>query len=316
MFAREGAKFFAIDIDELALSSIPDVTTCRLDVTNREAIQRVVADIGAIDVLFNCAGSVPSGTILQSSEEELDYVFNLNVRSMYYLIRAFLPSMLAQRGGSIINTSSVASSLKGVPNRFTYSLTKAAVIGLTKSVAADFVGQGIRCNAICPGTVQTPSLDERIRKQAAASGRKEEEVRSEFVGRQPMGRLGEANEIAYLATYLRSWGWAKANPQEARALMKKFYAQGGVDISDRAMDQEFAQRPVFLLDQQLKILDRAKGASEVDRWLADIGAFMADVGTLPQAPDVKAFVTDDYMKMVAADPKLKAFATEFDKAAK
>jgi 2-keto-3-deoxy-L-fuconate dehydrogenase len=204
MFAREGAKVFAIDIDELALSSIPDVTTCRLDVTSREAIQRVVADIGAIDVLFNCAGSVPSGTILQSSEEELDYVLNLNVRSMYYLIRAFLPSMLAQRGGSIINMSSVASSLKGVPNRFTYSLTKAAVIGLTKSVAADFVGQGIRCNAICPGTVQTPSLDERIRKQAAASGRKEEEVRSEFVGRQPMGRLGEADEIAYLATYLAS----------------------------------------------------------------------------------------------------------------
>src|SRR6202162_5661646 len=194
MFAREGAKVFAIDIDELALSSIPDVTTCRLDVTSR----------GAIDVLFNCAGSVPSGTILQSSEEELDYVFNLNVRSMYYLIRAFLPSMLAQRGGSIINMSSVASSLKGVPNRFTYSLTKAAVIGLTKSVAADFVGQGIRCNAICPGTVQTPSLDERIRKQAAASGRKEEEVRSEFVGRQPLGRLGEEDEIAYLATYLAS----------------------------------------------------------------------------------------------------------------
>jgi 2-keto-3-deoxy-L-fuconate dehydrogenase len=204
MFSLEGAKVFAADIDEAALASIPNVTACKLDVTERGAIQRFAADIGAIDVLFNCAGLVQSGTILQSSEEELAYALNLNVRSMYYLIRAFLPAMLAQGGGSIINMSSVASSLKGVPNRFTYSLTKAAVIGLTKSVAADFVGQGIRCNAICPGTVQTPSLDVRIRTQAAASGRREEEVRSEFVARQPMGRLGEAGEIAYLATYLAS----------------------------------------------------------------------------------------------------------------
>src|SRR6201996_971148 len=171
MFTREGAKVVAIDIDEAALISIPDVIPCRLDVTDREAIQRLAAEIGAIDVLFNCAGVVHSGTILQSSEEELEYALNLNVRSMYHLIRAFLPAMLARRGGSIINMSSVASSLKGVPNRFAYSLSKAAVIGLTKSVAADFVGQGIRCNAICPGTVQTPSLDERIRTQAISSGR-------------------------------------------------------------------------------------------------------------------------------------------------
>jgi 2-keto-3-deoxy-L-fuconate dehydrogenase len=204
MFAREGAKVIATDIDEAALSSIPNVTACRLDVTDRGSIQRLAADIGAIDVLFNCAGCVHSGTILQSSEEELNFALNLNVRSMYHLIRAFLPTMIARRGGSIINMSSVASSLKGVPNRFTYSLTKAAVIGLTKSVAADFVGQGIRCNAICPGTVQTPSLDQRIRTQAVASGRHEEEVRIEFVSRQPMGRLGEADEIAYLATYLAS----------------------------------------------------------------------------------------------------------------
>ena len=204
MFALEGAKVFATDIDEAALSSIPNVTACRLDVTDRGAIQRLAADIGAIDVLFNCAGIVHSGTILQSSEEELDYAINLNVRSMYRLIRAFLPSMLSGRGGSIVNMSSVASSLKGVPNRFAYSLTKAAVIGLTKSVAADFVGQGIRCNAICPGTVQTPSLDERIRAQASSSGRHQEEVRNEFIARQPMGRLGQAEEIAYLATYLAS----------------------------------------------------------------------------------------------------------------
>ena len=204
MFSLEGAKVFAADIDEVALASIPNVTACRLDVTDRGGVRRLAADIGAIDVLFNCAGLVQSGTILQSSEEELEYALNLNVLSMYHLIRAFLPAMLAQGGGSIINMSSVASSLKGVPNRFAYSLTKAAVIGLTKSVAADFVGQGIRCNAICPGTVQTPSLDVRIRLQAAASDRREEEVRSEFVARQPMGRLGEVDEIAYLATYLAS----------------------------------------------------------------------------------------------------------------
>ncbi len=204
MFALEGAKVFATDIDEVALSSIPNVTACRLDVTDRGAIQRLAAEIGAIDVLFNCAGIVHGGTILQSSEEELDYAINLNVCSMYRLIRAFLPRMLSGRGGSIVNMSSVASSLKGVPNRFAYSLTKAAVIGLTKSVAADFVGQGIRCNAICPGTVQTPSLDERIRVQAFSSGRHQEEVRNEFIARQPMGRLGQAEEIAYLATYLAS----------------------------------------------------------------------------------------------------------------
>jgi 2-keto-3-deoxy-L-fuconate dehydrogenase len=204
MFTREGAKVIAIDIDEAALISIPDVIPCRLDVTDREAIQRLAAEVGAIDVLFNCAGVVHSGTILQSSEEEMNYAFNLNVRSMYYLIHAFLPSMLAQRRGSVINMSSVASSLKGVPNRFAYSVTKAAVIGLTKSVAADFVAQGIRCNAICPGTVQTPSLNERIRVQAAAAKRLEEEVRAEFVARQPMGRLGHVDEIACLATYLAS----------------------------------------------------------------------------------------------------------------
>ncbi len=204
MFAREGAKVIATDIEEAAASSIANVSPCRLDVTDREAIRRVASEIGPIDVLFNCAGFVHSGTILQSSDEELSSALNLNVLSMYHLIRAFLPAMLVQRRGSIINMASVASSLKGVPNRFTYSLTKAAVIGLTKSVAADFVGQGIRCNAICPGTVQTPSLDQRIRQQAFDSGRKELEVRAEFVGRQPMGRLGEADEIAYLATYLAS----------------------------------------------------------------------------------------------------------------
>ena len=204
MFAREGAKVFATDIDEEALASIPNVTSFRLDVTDREAIHRAAADIGAIDILFNCAGFVHSGTILQASGQDLDFAFNLNVRSMYYLIRAFLPAMLSRGGGSIVNMSSVASSVTGVPNRFVYSLTKAAVIGLTKSVATDFVGQGIRCNAICPGTVQTPSLDARISALAISSGRTEEAVRAEFVARQPMGRLGNAEEIASLATYLAS----------------------------------------------------------------------------------------------------------------
>jgi 2-keto-3-deoxy-L-fuconate dehydrogenase len=204
MFAREGAKVIATDIDESALSTIPDVTVRRLDVTDRDEIRRMAADIGTIDVLFNCAGFVHSGTILQSPEEDLDFAFNLNVRSMYHLIRAFLPGMLTRKSGSIINMSSVASSVKGVPDRFAYSLTKAAVIGLTKSVAADFVGQGIRCNAICPGTVQTPSLDKRIHAQSASLGRSEQEVRAAFVARQPMGRLGSADEIAYLATYLAS----------------------------------------------------------------------------------------------------------------
>jgi 2-keto-3-deoxy-L-fuconate dehydrogenase len=204
MFAGEGAKVVATDIDDSALSDIPDVTRRRLDVTDPEAIDRFAAEIGTIDVLFNCAGFVHAGTILDCTERDWDFAFNLNVRSMYRLIQVFLPGMLARGVGSIINMSSLASSAKGVPNRFVYGVTKAAVIGLTKSVAVDFVGRGIRCNAICPGTVQTPSLEERIRIQASSTGRPEQEVRAAFVGRQPMGRLGEADEIAYLATYLAS----------------------------------------------------------------------------------------------------------------
>jgi 2-keto-3-deoxy-L-fuconate dehydrogenase len=204
MFVREGAKVIATDINESAVSPIPGVTACKLDVRDQAAIQRFAAEIGAIDVLFNCAGFVHSGTILQCTEQDWDFAFNLNVRSMYHLIRAFLPSMLTRGNGSIINMSSVASSVKGVPNRFVYSVTKAAVIGLTKSVATDFVGRGIRCNAICPGTVQTPSLDERIRVEAAGTGRSEEEVRRAFITRQPMGRLGRPEEIAHLVTYLAS----------------------------------------------------------------------------------------------------------------
>src|SRR5271165_3973250 len=200
MFACEGAKVIATDINDLALSEIADVTPRRLDVTDSEAIQRFTAEIGSIDVLFNCAGFVHAGTILECTERDWDFSFNLNVRSMYRLIQAFLPGMLARGGGSIINMSSVASSVKGVPNRFVYGSTKAAVIGLTKAIAADFVGRGIRCNAICPGTVHSPSLEQRM----AAQGGDPQKVHAEFVARQPMGRLGRPEEIAALAVYLAS----------------------------------------------------------------------------------------------------------------
>jgi 2-keto-3-deoxy-L-fuconate dehydrogenase len=171
-----------------------------LDVTDLTAITNLAAELGPLDVLFNCAGYVHHGTILECSEKDWDTSSLINVRSMYRMIRAFLPAMLARgKGASIVNISSVASSVKGLPNRFIYGTTKAAVIGLTKSVAADFIKQNIRCNAICPGTVQTPSLDERI---AAQGGTKE--VRQAFVDRQPMGRLGTPEEIASLAVYLAS----------------------------------------------------------------------------------------------------------------
>ncbi len=177
-----------------------NITVRALDVTDVTAIGGLAAEIGPLDVLFNCAGFVHHGTILDCSEKDWEFSSVLNVRSMFRMIRAFLPAMLARgKGASIVNVSSVASSIKGVPNRFIYGTTKAGVIGLTKSVAADFIKQGIRCNAICPGTVQTPSLDERIVAQGGTS-----EARKAFVDRQPMGRLGSPEEIAALAVYLAS----------------------------------------------------------------------------------------------------------------
>jgi 2-keto-3-deoxy-L-fuconate dehydrogenase len=173
-------------------------------VRDTAAVNAIAARLGAVDVLFNCAGFVHHGTALTASEEDWDFSFDLNVKAMHRTIAAFLPAMLAQGGGSIINMSSVASSVVGAPNRYLYGASKAAVIGLTKSVAADFVGQGIRANAICPGTVQSPSLDGRIADQAKAQGKSLEEVRQMFVDRQPMGRLGTAEEIAWLAVYLAS----------------------------------------------------------------------------------------------------------------
>lgn len=199
-FARAGATVHATDINEAALALLadrPGITTHRLDVLDTAAVNDLVAQVGAVDVLFNCAGVVHGGTILDMPDSDLDFAIDLNIRSMIRTIRAVLPGMLERGDGCIINMSSVASAIKGVPNRFAYGTTKAAVLGLTKAVAADFVAQGIRCNAICPGTVQSPSLDDRL-----ASTGDYDKARRDFVARQPMGRIGEAEEIADLALYL------------------------------------------------------------------------------------------------------------------
>ena len=211
-FAREGASVVATDINREALAELGRVSgiqTRVLDVTDAAAINALAAELGAVQVLFNGAGFVHAGSVLDCSEEDFDFAVTLNVRSMYRLIRALLPAMLAQHdagkgGASIINVASAASSIKGVPNRFIYATTKAAVIGLTKSVAADFITRGIRCNAICPGTVESPSLRQRIDAQAKASGQTLQQVEAAFVARQPMGRLGTPAEIAALAVYLGS----------------------------------------------------------------------------------------------------------------
>lgn len=203
-FVREGARVIATDINEAQLATLAGCITRKLDVTNAAAIAALAKEFGAIDVLFNCAGFVDSGTILDCDEKAWDFSFDLNVRPMYRLMRAFLPGMVAQGSGSIINMASVASSIKGAPNRFVYGATKAAVIGMTKAVAADFISKGIRCNAICPGTVESPSLRQRIDAQARESGHSIAEVEAAFVARQPMGRMGKATEIAALAVYLAS----------------------------------------------------------------------------------------------------------------
>ncbi len=206
-FAREGASVIATDINEASLAElgrIPGITAHRLDVTDRLAVTELTGEIGAVNVLFNGAGYVHAGTILDCDEAAWDFSFDLNVRSMYRMIRATLPGMLAQGQGSIINVSSAASSIKGVPNRFVYTATKAAVIGMTKSIAADFITRGVRCNAICPGTIESPSLRQRIVEQSKATGQTLAQVEAAFVARQPMGRLGRTEEIAMLAVYLAS----------------------------------------------------------------------------------------------------------------
>lgn len=199
LFAREGALVWASDINEAALASLEGCRPLTLDVCNEEAIRETRRRTGPIDVLFNCAGYVASGSILECTEEDWSRSFELNVTSMYRLIRAHLPDMLAKKSGSIINVSSVVGAQKGAPNRFVYGTTKAAVVGLTKSIAADFVMQGVRCNAICPGTVDTPSLHVRLRGTGDY-----ERALAAFKARQPMGRLGKPDEIASLALYLAS----------------------------------------------------------------------------------------------------------------
>lgn len=203
-FAQQGADVIASDINIAALHDLPGIRAHQLDVTDRHAISAAAQELGTLDVLFNCAGVVHSGSLLECSEKEWQFALDLNVTAMFRMIQAFLPAMLQQQQGSIINMSSVASSVKGVVNRFAYSATKAAVIGLTRSVAADYIGQGIRCNAICPGTIDSPSLRQRIAAQAQAEGRSETEVYNAFVARQPIGRIGTTEEIAYLAAYLAS----------------------------------------------------------------------------------------------------------------
>lgn len=204
LFASQGAEVIATDINIDALQDIQGIRPRILDVTDPQAIAAAAEEIGPVDVLFNCAGVVHSGDILTCSEREWQFALDLNVTAMFHMIRAFLPAMLERSSGSIINMSSVASSIKGVPNRFAYSASKAAVIGLTRSVAADYVTRGIRCNAICPGTVESPSLRQRIAAQAEAEGRSEAEVYQAFVSRQPIGRIGKTEEIAQLALYLAS----------------------------------------------------------------------------------------------------------------
>ena len=219
--AAEGAQVWATDINASLLESykgVANITARPLDVLDKAAIQQLVAELPDLNVLFNCAGFVHGGTALEATDEDLDFAFKLNVRAQFWMIQAVLPAMQAQKGGSIINMASVCSSIKGLPNRFVYGTTKAAVIGLTKSVAADFVGFGVRCNAICPGTVDTPSLQDRINANPDPV-----EARKNFVARQPLGRLAQAHEIAPLVVFL-------ASDESAFVTGQAYNIDGGITI--------------------------------------------------------------------------------------
>ena len=206
-FAEEGAKVIATDLDPTKLQGLR-AKLHKLDVLSQDDVGALGKDIGRefgpLDVLVNCAGFVHHGTVFDCGDKDWEFSFDLNVKSMHRTIKTFLPAMLEKRAGSIVNIASTASSVRGIPNRYVYGTTKAAVIGLTKSVAADFMKQGIRCNAICPGTVESPSLEERIMEQSHRTGRSPDLVRQDFVGRQPMGRLGTPEEVAWLALFLGS----------------------------------------------------------------------------------------------------------------
>jgi 2-dehydro-3-deoxy-L-fuconate 4-dehydrogenase len=207
-FIAEGAKVIATDLDVGKLKSLKKATVFPLDVRTTAKVEAlaktVIKKFGAPDILVNCAGYVHQGSVLDCSEQDWDISFDLNVKSMHRMLRAFIPAMLKNGGGSIVNISSAVSSIRGVPNRYTYGATKAAVIGLTKAVAADFIRKGLRANAICPGTIQSPSLDGRIAAVAKSTGKSLKAVRADFVDRQPIGRLGTTAEVAALAVFLAS----------------------------------------------------------------------------------------------------------------
>jgi 2-keto-3-deoxy-L-fuconate dehydrogenase len=206
-FAKEGAEVIATDLKPELIADLKDhgiAVTDALDVRSTAAVDAIAKKVGPVDILFNCAGFVHHGTVLTTSDEDWDFSFDLNAKAMHRTIRAFLPGMLEKGRGAIVNISSGASSVRGIPNRYVYGASKAAVIGLTKAVAADYIKEGIRVNAICPGTIESPSLDQRIDTQAKALNKSEAEIRQAFVDRQPMGRLGKPEEIAAMAVYLAS----------------------------------------------------------------------------------------------------------------
>jgi 2-keto-3-deoxy-L-fuconate dehydrogenase len=205
--ADEGAKVIATDLDPNKLEGLR-AKLRKLDARSQDDIDALGRDVGRefgpLDILVNCAGYVHHGTVLDCSDKDWEFSFDLNVKSMHRTIKTFLPAMLEKKAGSIVNIASTASSIRGIPNRYVYGATKAAVIGLTKAVAADFIKQGIRCNVICPGTIESPSLEERITEQSRQTGRSPDLVRQDFVGRQPMGRLGRPEEVAWLVLFLGS----------------------------------------------------------------------------------------------------------------
>ncbi|HEV2630887.1 MAG TPA: SDR family oxidoreductase [Pseudolabrys sp.] len=207
-FIAEGADVVATDLDAAKLKALKTDRTFALDARSTDAVnalaKSVIEKFGAPHILVNCAGYVHQGSVLDCSEKDWDFSFDLNVKSMHRTLTAFLPAMLKNGGGSIVNISSAVSSIRGVPNRYAYGATKAAVIGLTKAVAADFIRQGIRCNAICPGTIESPSFDERVDANAKATGQSRDKAYADFVARQPIGRLGKAQEVANLALFLAS----------------------------------------------------------------------------------------------------------------